>query len=207
MNNINLPKKIRRNRTKKFTKKRQPYKSYLQADWTWSDVFLEIDDLKKTDDTFLKTISLKYGINYSTLSKKYNTYCKTKHIDETINTENRGGSNKIFSLLDEKDLYNYIVNEYINRDRQLNNSIIKEIALKMFSNKKDKDGHFEASNGWCSMFKKRWNLSTQTVKPSKIASTQITEDEQEKFLIEYETAIKDVKKRTFLIMMRQVYVY
>src|ERR1700731_1802199 len=77
MSNQDLPKKIKRKRIKKFTKNRQPYKTYLQADWIWTDIFKEIDKLKSINLTYLKDTSEKYGINYNTLSKKYNKYCKT----------------------------------------------------------------------------------------------------------------------------------
>lgn len=198
MNSCILPKNIKRKRAKKFTKNRQPYKTYLQANWVWSDIFLELDQLKKVSDTFLKDISLKYGIVYSTLSNKYNKRCTSKITDKSVNTENRGGSNKIFTQLNEKKLYDVIINDYINKEMPLNDSIIKEIALKMINN-----DQFKASNGWCNMFKKNWNLSSQTVKPVRIASNIPSNDDLTKFLNEYKLAIKGVKKRTSLIMMKQ----
>ena len=42
----NFKQKItKRNRNKKFTIKRRPYKSYNDAKLNWSDVFIEIDQL------------------------------------------------------------------------------------------------------------------------------------------------------------------
>ena len=36
--------------------------------------------------------------------------------------------------------------------------------------------NFNASNGWCNMFKKRWNLSTVKISISKVATTTYTEE-------------------------------
>jgi hypothetical protein len=198
MNNNILPKNIKRKRTKKFTKKRQPYKTYLQANWVWTDIFLELDHLKSVNDTFLKDTSLKYGIVYSTLSKKYNKHCRSRITDKTVNNENRGGSNKIFTQSDEKKLYDLIVNDYIKKELPLNDSIIKEIALKMTNNDK-----FKASDGWCNMFKKNWNLSSQTVKPVRIATNIPNNEDVIDFLDKYDLAIKGIKKRISLTMMKQ----
>ena len=42
MNNITMPKIIKRHSLKKYTQKRSPYKSYLYANWNWEDVFIEM---------------------------------------------------------------------------------------------------------------------------------------------------------------------
>ena len=48
-----LCKKIKRIREPKFTEKRNPYKKYQNANWTWTDIFTEIDELKyKIDKGF-----------------------------------------------------------------------------------------------------------------------------------------------------------
>jgi len=37
---------IKRLRSKKFTTKRRPYKTYLDASWLWIHIFNKIDNLK-----------------------------------------------------------------------------------------------------------------------------------------------------------------
>jgi hypothetical protein len=205
MSILNLPKNIKKRRTKKFTQKRQPYKTYLEAVWTWSDVLLETDNMKKLSNTFLKDISIKYGIMYSTLSKKYNKYCKSKMDISSLNKENRGGSNKTFSVIEEKVIYDQLVNNYINKDLQLNDSIIKEIARKKSEElKRNNEDQFKASDGWCNMFKKKWNLSTQTVKPLRTSLNNLNKQEEQEFLDKYEQVTKEIKKRIYLIMMKRV---
>jgi len=44
--NVCLTKKIKRNKSSRFTKKRRPYKKYLKAPWKWIDIFAEINLLK-----------------------------------------------------------------------------------------------------------------------------------------------------------------
>src|ERR1700681_3238373 len=112
MNIQMVPKVVKIKRERKYTKYRSPYKSYKSAEWIWSDIFLEIEELKITSTTFLKDVAEKYGIIYSTLRNKNNKYCNDKNID-TINTENRGGTNKTFLINDERELYNHIKTNFI----------------------------------------------------------------------------------------------
>lgn len=67
-------------------------------------MFLELDKLKSINSTFIKDTAKKYCIRYSTLSKKYNKYCKSLQPAISYDTESIGGSNKIFSHIDEKYL-------------------------------------------------------------------------------------------------------
>lgn len=107
----------------------------------------------------------------------------------------------MFTLEQEKQLYEDIKNNYIDKNRPLTNDIIKEIAFKKIR-EIDENKIFNMSNGWTIMFKKRWNLSTQKVKCSKIATNIPTNDDIQIFLDEYHNMCKDVKKRIPLIMMK-----
>ena len=54
---------IKRNRTKKFTQKRRPYKTYNNASWNWNNIFIEINNLKNEKIlNFFKIISNKYAM-------------------------------------------------------------------------------------------------------------------------------------------------
>ena len=205
MDNQTLPIKIIRKHNKTYTKKRQPYKTYLQADWNWSDIFKEIEDTKKYSSTYLKDISNKYGIKYSTLSNKYSTYAGSDKLIILVDCENRGGCNKIFSNEDGKILYERIMNGFIINNGPLNNNIIKSLALKLYAekNKNMINGNtFTASDGWCSMFKKKWKLSTQKVKPSKKATNIPSNDEISKFISDYKLKTLNVKKKIYIISMK-----
>ena len=171
--NIEKPIEIKRIRKSKFTEKRNPYKKYLCAKWLWTDIFIEIENTKNT----IKNISKKYNINYGTLRYKYTNYKNNKI--KNINDENRGGFNKKITELQEKELYEHIKKNYIDTDGILNNNIIKEIVKERFI-----DDKIKVSNWWISNFKKRWYLSTQKAKPSKIAVNIPTENELKMFLEE-----------------------
>ena len=103
----NLPLKIERIRKPKFTEKKYPYKKYLSANWTWSEIFSEID--KKENS--IKYISVKYNVNYNTLRHKYSAYKRNKIA--SLLTENRGGHNKKFNDVEEKNIYQYIKSNHI----------------------------------------------------------------------------------------------
>lgn len=176
------PLKIKRIRENKFTEKRNPYKKYLNAKWKWSDIMNEIDDAKLT----IKNIAKKYNINYVTLRQKYSYYKNNKI--KNINDENRGGNRKKIDEKHENELYQYVEKNYIAPEGILNNNIIKEIVKEKF-----KEDQIEVSEWWVTNFKKRWHLSTQKVKPSKIAVNLPTKDEQKIFLdecSEYRSKIK-----------------
>lgn len=199
---IIIPKKLRHTRNKKFTEKRRPYKPYLKAKWSWDEIFDEINQIKDTSTNFLKYISDKYGIVYGTLKNKYNKYCKNNKID--INIEKRGGSNRIFTRNEERELYDHIKSNFIDKNTPLTNNIIKKIALERFKHtKSNKNKNFNNSDGWCNTFKKKWNLSTQKVRCSKKATNIPTDDDIKIFLDKCDDVFKNFKKSSYLIMMKQ----
>lgn len=155
----------------------------------------------------MKDISNKYGIKYSTLSNKYSAYAKSDNLNILVNCENRGGSNKIFSNEDEKILYERIINGFIINNAPLNNNIIKSLALKLYAEKTEitiNGNKFTASDGWCSVFKKKWKLSTQKVKPSKKATNIPNKDEISKFISDYKSKTLNVKKKIYIILMKLI---
>jgi hypothetical protein len=117
MNNIQLPKTIKRNKPKTYTKKRNNYKPYLLADFKWNDIFIEMDKMKNETSKYLKLTSDKYGIKHSTLSHKYNEHVKNNL--SKYDKENRGGKNKSFNELHEKELYEYIKITFIDTNKPL----------------------------------------------------------------------------------------
>ena len=96
-------------------------------------------------------------------------------------------------------MYLYIKENYIDTEGILNNNIIKEIVKEQF--KEETNG---ISDWWVSSFKKRWNLSTQKVKPSKVAVNLPSDSEQDIFLNECEEYRNKTKSKFFLTMMKQV---
>jgi transposase len=192
-NNDYCSKKIKILRKPKFTKKKNPYKKYQLADWNWEDIFFELD-LIKNEPKYFKIISEKYGINIKTLRNKFYDYEKNKI--KNINEENRGGKNKDFNEQEEKEIFLFLKENFIDKNKVLCNDIIKihanEKIKNLCPNKK-----FNASNGWCNMFKKRWNLSTVKISISKVATTTYTEDEIKIFLNKYKDTLVKVGENFF----------
>lgn len=164
--------KIKRVREQSFAKTRNPYKRYQKSNFIWDIVFDEIDSLKSgAKKEFFSIISKKYGINYKTLKNKYCEHKITinehnninKNIEhksnQKINHGNRGGSNKVFTEIDENEIFMFLKANFIDRNKMSFDDITELYAIdkcsKLYPNKK-----FNASNGWCYMFKKRWKLST-----------------------------------------------
>ena len=188
-----LPVKIKRIRENKFTEKRNPYKKYQNAKWKWTDIFNEIEN----SSISIRNISKKYNINYNTLKQKH-LYHKNNKI-KNINDENRGGNKRKISKEQDKELYRYIKENYIDTEEILNNNIIKEIIKEKF-----KDDDIDVSKWWISNFKKRWYLSTQKVKPSKIAVNIPSKDEQQIFLDKCNEYKNKIKTKFFSIMTKQI---
>jgi len=194
MDNI-CSKKIKILRKPKFTKKKHPYKKYQNADWKWEDILLELVSIKDKPK-FFKTISEKYGINIKTLRNKFYQYEKNNL--KNINKENRGGSNKSFNETEEKEIFLFLKENFIDKNKILCNDIIKIYASEKFKSIYP-DKNFNASNGWCNIFKKRWNLSTVKITISKIASATYTEDEINIFLNKCKETLTRVGTNFFLI--------
>ena len=189
----NLPLDIKRNGKVKFTEKRNPYKKYQKAKWNWIDIFSEIESLKNESKIF-KTISQKYNINYSTLRNKYNKFKNNETYNE-VGNENRG-VNKIFTENEEKEIYLFLKENFIDKHKVLCNAIIKIHAIDKFK-KLYPDKKFNASNGWCNMFKKRWNFSTVKITISKIASKTYTTDEINLFIKNCKDSLLEVGENFF----------
>jgi hypothetical protein len=200
---------FKRIRESKFTEKRNPYKKYQKAKWNWTDIFKEIDLLKNNTSKILKKTSIKYNINYKTLKNKYSKYSKENkfNINEenrgkvnkfNINEENRGKVNKFFTDNEEKEIFLFVKDNFINKHKVLCNDIIKIHAHEKFKKIYPND-IFKASDGWCNDFKKRWNLSTVKISISKIASTTYTEEEINIFLKNCKDSMLKVGQNFFSI--------
>ena len=182
----------------KFTEKRNPYKKYQRAKWKWTEIFCEIDSFKNDNiPNIMKNISLKYGINYGTLRNKYNKFKNDLEYND-FDKENRGTHRKIFTIEEEKEIFSFIKENFIDKNRILCNDIIKIHSQEKFK-KIYPDQKFKASDGWCNMFKKRWNLSTVKISISKIASTTYTNNEINIFLDECKNELIRVGSNFFSI--------
>ena len=139
-------------RESKFTEKRNPYKKYNKAKWNWAEIFEEINLLKNETPKILKEMSKKYGINYKILKNKYS--CCKNNKEFNFDEENRGGSNKTFNENEERNIFLFIKENFIDKNKVLCNDIIKIYANNKFKELYS-NGKFNASDGWCNMFKKR----------------------------------------------------
>ena len=180
---------------KVFTEKRRPYKSYINAKWSWNDVFNDLNELKKNNvvDYFIK-ISVKYGILCKTLTNKYRDFNNKKIVID--NKEHRGGCNKFFTKDDEQNLFNYFKNNFIDKNELLCDEIIKIKAISeskiLYPTKK-----FVASSGWCYSFKNRWNLSTVSCSISRKATKEYTVEELNSFLTDCKKECDKVGEENF----------
>ena len=92
----------------------------------------------------------------------------------------------------------FLKNNFIDKNKILCNETIKIHAKNKF-NKLYSEKVFEASDGCCDMFNKRWNLSTVKVSISKIATKVYAEDKIKLFLKECKDSMLEIGKNFFLI--------
>jgi hypothetical protein len=91
-----LPRKINYKHTELYTEKRDNYKKYKNAKWSWNDILNETYELHTINVHAITTIAIKYNIKPKTLRNKYNKWLQNyKYIDDN---ENRGGHNKYFTI-------------------------------------------------------------------------------------------------------------
>jgi hypothetical protein len=189
----------KRMRKKSFTAVRRPYKSYLEADWDWIDVFSEIDLLKsKNTSKIFVFIAKKYGIVYSTLRNKYSAYTNNKIILD--NKEHRGGSNRIFNVNDQKIIFDTIKSNFIDKNEMLCDEMIKIQAKEYYEATYDSINTPKFSDGWCNTFKNNWSLSTVRCSISRKATTTYTEEQLNDFLLNCEEEHEKVGSKNFFNM-------
>ena len=86
----------------------------------------------------------------------------------------------------------------MDKNRMLCNEIIKLHAINKCK-KLYPDKNFNASNGWCNIFKQKWKLSTVKCSISRIATIIYTNDEINIFLKKCKDSLLLVKPNFFLI--------
>ena len=181
--NQDKPKKKRKRIRESCPDKRNNYKKYAVAKWEWIDV-LELVDKKKSEGirSHITDVVKQYKITYRTLQRKYSEWVKNGKPKEIEDEENRGGHNKFFSEEEERKLYEYMKEVYVDNNLFFDDECLKIIAAKKWGllfPEKEKD--FIASNGWIYDFKIKWRLSTLTASCSKKA-TKDTSKHLEYFL-------------------------
>jgi hypothetical protein len=187
---------IKRLRKKNYPMKRDHYKSYVDAEWKWIDVFNEIDDIKLNTGKFYKIIAKKYGIKRDTLKQKYLEWKKIGDIN-LIEFDNRG-KNKYFTDIQEKEIYDELMNN-INKLLPTYDDDIKIRAKNKWNKLYPNNEKLKISNGWCYEFKKRWKLSSLRPRPIKCATHECTEEELNNFFIDCTISVNEVGLLFFLI--------
>lgn len=193
-----IPIKTKKLRKTEYPTKRNNYRRYENSKWKWENVFNDIEILKSQNgNQYMKKISTKYNIPYSTLKMKYSNW---KNENKCPNDDDRGGHNRIFSEDEEKNLYNYIVNIFIECNLVFNNDHLKFLTIQFYhALQKEKDQNYKAddnftiSDGWVCEYKQRWRLSSLKSKLSR-RGTKINPEELNGFLIECKNISETVNK-------------
>lgn len=102
--------------------------------------------------------------------------------DGCIIKEYRGIQNNFFTYEQEKEIFDDIKINYIEKNLYIDDYCLKKISINKWNKiHPDKLNAFKASNGWIYKFKKKWKLSTLKAKYTKI-SKYLTEDAIESYL-------------------------
>ncbi len=205
MTTISLPVKMVRMPTKQYSTIRNNYKSYNNMPWKWLTIFRAIERLKKNGHkSYIKPIADKYNIKNTTLRTKYQQWLNDDKPNEFIIKDNRGINNRLFTIEEERELYEYIKEVFIDSNLFIDDECIQIMAKKkwdlLYNECKDA---FLASNCWVYEFKKRWRLSTRIANPSRIA-TNIDANKLNKFYNMYNKANKNINKQ-FIFNMDETF--
>jgi hypothetical protein len=195
--NLSKPKKIIRHEKKSFPLVRDKYKRYNDAEWEWTTVINFIENERMYNDCFLKDTSKKFTARQSRdkIFRKYKKWQNDMTID--LSLERRGIHNKIFTIEQERLLFEYIKVVFIDTNLFFDDTCLKFLAISkwnaLFPTQKDE---FKASNGWIYEFKKRWSLSTFTARHTKLA-TNIDDNKIKEYLNKCAQIDKTDKKFIF----------
>lgn len=166
MKTIDLPIKLNRKIVSHYSTVRDNYKNYKNMPWNWLTIFRAIERSKKNGDkTYIKLVSEKYNIKYTTLKNKYYKWLDDGKPMEFNNEDNRGLSNRLFTINEEQELYEYIKSIFIDSNLFLDDECIKILAKKkwdlLYDNKKES---FLASKCWVYEFKKKMEIINKNCK-------------------------------------------
>ena len=168
------------------------YTNYDNHNPDWDKIFEYIDSLKNEGDTkFIKNAILNFDLNINSdiLKKKYKSW-KEKNICDHID-DNKKNDKRLFSKNEENELYNIIINDYINKNEYLDDDCIKILAEKKWKNSHPNNENFTVSKGWIYYYKLRWKLSSLTAKYTR--TTEVDQKEVSKFHTTCKIKCKDVK--------------
>lgn len=170
--NVSLPKPIVWNIKASLPLTRNNYKKYHKAKIDWNIIFLEIDEEKNkgNNNNYMKDISSKYGINRKTLRNKYSDWV-LKNRPIIVDKELRGGYNKLLTLKQERNLYTYVKEVFLDNNMFFDDECLGILATKTYNTFNADDKIDQISDGWIYYYKLRWKLSTQRAKYSRIAKT------------------------------------
>ena len=153
-NNINeqLPISIKWPKKNKIIGVRKHYNNYNEANMNWHDVFVYAKNLKDSGvSKYLKKTAKKYNINYKTFRNKY-SILKEECMEQKI--EDNRGNDTTFNDEEEKDLFEYIKNVYVETNLFFDDTCLQLIAKRkwdsLYPERKD---DFKASRYWAYSFK------------------------------------------------------
>jgi len=170
-----LPIKIKWPKKKRIIGTRNRYNNYNEENLDWDYLFLCAKNLKENGvSKFLKKTAKKYNINYKTFRNKYSKWEEECTQQKTV--ENRG-NDTVFSNEEEKDLFEYIKNVYVETNLFFDDMCLQLVAKRKWDTlHPDRKDDFKASRYWAYSFKKRWKLSSFKGRNSKKAKfTDLTE--------------------------------
>ena len=196
MSDIVLPIKLNKASRINYPMNRHNYRNYKCALWSWLSVFRSIEKLKrKGEKSYIQIVSKKYNIPTRTLKFKYREWVENGKLNEIIIKDERGIKNRSFTEEQERELYEYIKDVFINSNLFIDDECIQIMAKKKWDMiyPECKDG-FLASNGWVYEFKKRWQLSTRTGSLSRIA-VNIDNDKLDDFYNTYDNISTNIGKK------------
>ena len=110
-----------------------------------------------------KSIAKKYSIRYTTLHARVQRARQTGI--ESASSLKKSYSRAVFTPVQEKVLYQFIMDNYITTGIPFVNGDLKHAASAMHNMLypySTRAKQFSASNGWVNDFKKRWRLSSRT---------------------------------------------
>jgi hypothetical protein len=168
----------------------------------WSIIIHELDDSFNANiPNAIKNIAKKYKKKIPTVKKKYKKWISNNKQDLCLE-DSRGKKNQIFTDDEEKELFEYIKNTYIDSNMYIDDNCLAHIAKKKW-NDIHNDDTFKASKGWVYYYKKKWNLSSFKARCSKKATIKDS-DILEKYIERCKSIYVDIDK-SFIFNMDETF--
>jgi len=180
-----------------FSFVRRPYRIYSAAPWKWITVLRAVDDRLRSKTGTITSVAKAFGIERSTLGKRYNAWLKGgRQVNGPGTGDRRVGGHRAFTADDEHALAHHLVTAYVDRGLPLVDADVLRLARQRWSNGQGsarflagRGRQFLGSHWWVTRFKRQHGFCSRRPSVCRVATNVPSQQELDKFRADCRAAL------------------